>query len=118
MGIPDSTHRPQNGNISRLKTAVTFPTAPPLLEWGEGFLPGLLVDLRGYPASWGYKTLRMAEYLEQCPSPVPFIAHLDDILQSAMVNVKRFRSNWGIEPSPGYENYKSWFAKLKQQGYG
>ncbi|CAG9998297.1 unnamed protein product [Clonostachys byssicola] len=34
-----------------------------------------------------------------------------------MVVVKRFRAAWGIEPSPGYENYKTWFPELKKQGY-
>ncbi|KAK7214423.1 hypothetical protein V2G26_002426 [Clonostachys chloroleuca] len=34
-----------------------------------------------------------------------------------MVVVKRFRTNWGIDPTPDYANYREWFPKLKVQGY-
>lgn len=34
-----------------------------------------------------------------------------------MVVVKSFRTTWGVEPSSGCENYKTWLPDLKKQGY-
>ncbi|KAH6676881.1 hypothetical protein F5X68DRAFT_235056 [Plectosphaerella plurivora] len=34
-----------------------------------------------------------------------------------MTKAMRFRSTWGIDPTPGYENYKTWLPELKKLGY-
>ncbi|KAH7350206.1 hypothetical protein B0T11DRAFT_321932 [Plectosphaerella cucumerina] len=53
-------------------------------------------------------------------SPLSSNSHLPRHFWSpdyTMPKALRFRSTWGVDPMPAYENYKSWLPRLKDLGY-